>query len=193
MPDFAIYGFHALFYAMFWLRLLGRAARPAKPGGADPATPTARFSRGLVAAHMFAMLVLYFGVGAVVSGRSVRFLFAPQRAAGAAVMLAAAGLAAWTLAVFGSWRLRARIEADHQLSTDGPFRFVRNPIYLGMALIAVGTFLWMPTVVVLVGMLLVFMGCNLRARAEEKVLLAAFGDRYREYAARVKRFVPGIY
>jgi protein-S-isoprenylcysteine O-methyltransferase Ste14 len=39
----------------------------------------------------------------------------------------------------------------------------------------------------------VFLSGDLRARAEEKVLLAAFGDRYREYAARVKRFVPGVY
>jgi protein-S-isoprenylcysteine O-methyltransferase Ste14 len=191
MPDLWIYGFHALFYATFLPRLLSRRARPA-PAAAAPAT-TARFSRGVLGIHAFAMFVLYLGVGAVVSGRSVRFLFAPQPVAGALVMLAAAGLAVWTLAVFGSWRLRARIEADHELSTNGPFRFVRNPIYLGMIVLALGTFLWMPNGVVLAGLLLVILASDLRARAEEKVLLAAFGDCYREYAARVKRFVPGVY
>jgi protein-S-isoprenylcysteine O-methyltransferase Ste14 len=37
------------------------------------------------------------------------------------------------------------------------------------------------------------LGGDLRARAEEKVLDASFGEPYREYRARVKRFVPGIY
>jgi protein-S-isoprenylcysteine O-methyltransferase Ste14 len=39
----------------------------------------------------------------------------------------------------------------------------------------------------------VALGGDLRARAEETVLLAVFGDRYREYQRRVKRFIPGVY
>ena len=89
MPNFAIYFFHALFYSIFWLRPLGRSARPADPGAADAvpdsAAPTARFSRGLVVAHMLAMVVLYLGVRAVVSGRPVRYLFPPQQVAAVVV------------------------------------------------------------------------------------------------------------
>jgi protein-S-isoprenylcysteine O-methyltransferase Ste14 len=190
MPACWIYGFHALFYLMFLPRVLGRSEGAAPP---DAAAPTARFSRGLVFLHAVAMFVLYLGLGNIVFGHRGGFLFPPQPMAGALVMLAAAALAAWTVAVFRSWRLRARVEAGHELATGGPFRFVRNPIYLGMDLLAVGTFLWVPTPLVLAGMLLVFLGSDLRARAEEKVLAAAFGDRYHQYAARVKRFVPGIY
>jgi protein-S-isoprenylcysteine O-methyltransferase Ste14 len=195
MPAYWIYGFHALFYLMFLPRALGRvAAAPAPAGAAPAASPsTARFSRSVLAVHFLAMFVLYLGLRSIVVRHRGRFLFPPQPAAGAAVMLGAAALAAWTVAVFRSWRLRARVEAGHELSTDGPFRFVRNPIYLGMDLLAAGTFLWVPTPIVLAGMLLVFLGSDLRARVEEKVLAAAFGDRYRDYAARVKRFVPGLY
>ncbi len=221
MPNFWIYGFHAVFFFTFLPRLLLRRRRPAAPNAPPDQQPalhaqpdqqpalesapepeatavTDRYSRVVLGFHAFAMFVLYFGIGAVVSGRPlrifpVRFLFPPQPAAGAAVILAAAGLAAWTLTVFGSWRLRARVEQGHELATGGPFRFVRNPIYLGMILIAAGSFLWMPTPVVLTGLLLICVGADLRARAEERVLGAAFGDAYRQYATRVKRFVPGIY
>jgi protein-S-isoprenylcysteine O-methyltransferase Ste14 len=194
MPAYWIYGFHALFYLTFLPRVLGRTGEPAPPPGSGTApVATARFSRSVLAVHVFAEFILYLGLGSVAFGHRGRFLFPPQPAAGAAVMLAAAALAAWTVAVFRSWRLRAQIESGHELSTDGPFRFVRNPIYLGMDLLAAGTFLWVPTPIVLAGMLLVFLAGDLRARAEEKVLRAAFGDRDRDYAARVKRFVPGLY
>jgi len=197
MPAYWIYGFHALFYLMFLPRVLGGAGREREPEAPAAPPATARFSRSVLGVHVFAMFVLYLGLGGAafgpLNGRRVGFLFPPLPLAGALVMLAAAALAAWTVAVFRSWRLRARVEAGHELSTDGPFRFVRNPIYLGMDLLAAGTFLWVPTPIVLAGMLLVFLGSDLRARAEETVLRAAFGDRYREYAARVKRFVPGVY
>jgi len=62
-----------------------------------------------------------------------------------------------------------------------------------MDLLAVGTLLWLPDPLVALGTVLVALGGDLRARAEEKVLLAVFGDRYREYGRRVKRFVPGVY
>ncbi len=196
MPAYWIYGFHTLFYLTFLPRVLGRAGQPAPPGSDAAGTApvaTARFSRSVLAVHVFAEFVLYLGLGSVAFGHRGRFLFPPLPWLGAAVMLAAAALAAWTIAVFRSWRLRAQVEAGHELSTDGPFRFVRNPIYLGMDLLAAGTFLWVPTPIVLAGMLLVFLAGDLRARAEETVLASAFGDRYRDYAARVKRFVPGLY
>jgi protein-S-isoprenylcysteine O-methyltransferase Ste14 len=34
---------------------------------------------------------------------------------------------------------------------------------------------------------------DVRARGEETVLLAAFGEDYRRYATKVRRFIPGIY
>jgi protein-S-isoprenylcysteine O-methyltransferase Ste14 len=95
--------------------------------------------------------------------------------------------------VFRSWRLEARIEAGHELCREGPFRLVRHPIYLGTALLAVGTFLWIPTAIVLAGALVCLLAADLRARSEERILARAFGQAYRDYAVRVKRFVPGVY
>jgi protein-S-isoprenylcysteine O-methyltransferase Ste14 len=37
-----------------------------------------------------------------------------------------------------------KIEPGHQLATNGPFRLVRHPIYLGVDLMVLGTALWIP-------------------------------------------------
>jgi protein-S-isoprenylcysteine O-methyltransferase Ste14 len=95
--------------------------------------------------------------------------------------------------VFRSWRFQARIDATHRLSTDGPFAFVRHPIYAALDLLALGSLLWIPTPWTAAGLLLMMVMGDVRARGEEKVLLAAFGEDYRRYSARVRRFVPGIY
>jgi len=64
---------------------------------------------------------------------------------------------------------------------------------MGLNLLAVGTAVWIPTPIILAATALMIVGGDIRARAEEGILLAAFGDAYRDYAARTKRFFPGIY
>ena len=76
------------------------------------------------------------------------------------------------------------------LVTDGMLRFSRNPIYLGFALILFGVSLILGT---LPGMLMVpaFMWavtCFV-ILGEEHMLEAEFGDAYREYKARVRRWL----
>ncbi len=116
-----------------------------------------------------------------------------RQAAGSATVLASAGLAAWTLAVFRSWRLLPRIEDQHELCTAGPFRWVRHPIYLAMDLLAAGTWLWLPTAPVAASAVLVAVAGDVRGRGEERQLAAAFGSAYDRYRRRVRRFVPGLY
>ncbi|MDP9122046.1 MAG: isoprenylcysteine carboxylmethyltransferase family protein, partial [Acidobacteriota bacterium] len=73
------------------------------------------------------------------------------------------------------------------------FQFVRHPIYLAMVLLALGTVLWIPNLYTVLGAVVMAIGSDLRGRAEEKLMLLSFGDTYRNYMGRVKRFVPGIY
>ena len=136
---------------------------------------------------------MYAGIGAVVVPRRVPEWFDGQRLVGAAVIGLAALLVMWTLVSFRSWRVRAKIEPGHQLATDGPFRLVRHPIYLGVDLMVLGTALWIPARLVWLGLLLVAVGGDLRARAEEALLEKTFGERYQEYRSRTYRFVPWVY
>lgn len=137
---------------------------------------------------------MYYGVGqAVGAPERVRLLWTPQPIPGAVVILAGAVLVGWTMRVFRSWRFQARIDAGHRLSTDGPFAWVRHPIYAALDLLALGTLVWIPSPWTAAGLLLMAVIGDVRARGEEKVLVAAFGESYGRYRASVRRFVPKVY
>ena len=65
------------------------------------------------------------------------------------------------------------------------------PIYMGLNLLALGSAL--PTAILWAAFVLMVVGSDLRARAEEALLERAFGVRYREYRTHTRRFVPGVY
>jgi protein-S-isoprenylcysteine O-methyltransferase Ste14 len=199
--DLLLYALHLLFWAAFVVTrlLVGRraaAAAPA-PGEADAhvvaEVRTAPHSRALLALHTVAFALVYFGIGnAVLAGR-VPELFAGQRIVGALVIAVGGAIACWAVASCASWRFRAQLAPGHQLATGGPFRLVRHPIYLGLDLLALGSALWAPTPVLWFAFVLMVVGGDLRARAEEKLLAASFGDAYDDYCRRTRRFLPGIY
>jgi protein-S-isoprenylcysteine O-methyltransferase Ste14 len=92
------------------------------------------------------------------------------------------------------WALAARLVEGHKLITEGPYGFVRNPIYTGMLGMLVATGLAMEHWVALdVAVVLFAVGLVIRVRSEEKLLRAAFGKEFEEYAKRVPAVLPGIY
>jgi protein-S-isoprenylcysteine O-methyltransferase Ste14 len=64
---------------------------------------------------------------------------------------------------------------------------------MGLNLLALGSALWVPTAFVWGAFVLMAVGSDLRARAEETLLRQAFEPSYGEYCAHTRRFVPGIY
>jgi len=92
------------------------------------------------------------------------------------------------------WAVPARLVEGHKLITVGSYAYVRNPIYTGMLgmLIATGLAMehWIATIVAIV---IFVIGLLIRVRSEEKLLRAAFGQEFEEYAKRVSAVLPGIY
>ena len=98
----------------------------------------------------------------------------------------------------GRWRLReggggpGLSVPPERLVTGGPYRFCRNPMYLGHLIFLAGLALalrsW-PGAAVFVAHAAWF---QRRVRSDETRLAALFGDPYRDYVARVKRWIPGI-
>jgi protein-S-isoprenylcysteine O-methyltransferase Ste14 len=95
----------------------------------------------------------------------------------------------------GKWGTQSIVlEDDHRLVTDGVYRFVRNPIYLGMILIPAGFILSFsaPVGAILLAAGLVTM-FSIRIRVEEELLAGRFGEEYRDYCRRTKRLVPFLF
>ncbi len=82
--------------------------------------------------------------------------------------------------------------APDRIVTAGPYRWVRNPMYLGHLVFLVGLALalgsW-PGAAVFAFHLAWF---HRRVRDDEKRLAELFGEPYRDYCRRVKRWIPGI-
>src|SRR5688572_24094910 len=104
--------------------------------------------------------------------------------AGAAMMLAAAGLFR---------RLGTNVPPSQPttlIATTGPYRWTRNPMYLGMALIYAGLAIGFdgPIAFALLPLVLIVIQTQVIAR-EERYLEAKFGDDYRRYKAEVRRWL----
>jgi protein-S-isoprenylcysteine O-methyltransferase Ste14 len=85
------------------------------------------------------------------------------------------------------------IQKDHRLVTDGLFRIIRHPSYLGLIVSTLG---WALTFRSVIGVLLAALMIPIliaRIRAEEALLLSHFGAEYDAYRARTWRLIPGLY
>jgi len=76
------------------------------------------------------------------------------------------------------------------LVVSGPYRWTRNPMYVGMALLTLGAALWRNTwwIVVLLAPALLAIDRLVIAR-EEKYLRRRFGSDYEAYVRRVRRWL----
>jgi len=81
-------------------------------------------------------------------------------------------------------------ESASELVTGGIYRITRNPMYLGMALVLLGwaLFLSAPTSLLGVVAFVAFID-RLQIRPEERAMLALFGESFRAYATRVRRWL----
>ncbi len=111
--------------------------------------------------------------------------------AGAALALLAIGNDLWCARTL--WRRKTTVMPHRivsQLVTDGPYRFSRNPIYIShVALtIAIGLMLRSFWILALTPAL-VFGLVKLSIEPEERHLASKFGEEFRAYAARVRRWL----
>ena len=86
-----------------------------------------------------------------------------------------------------------KLRDDHQIIQNGPYAFVRNPMYFGWWVAMVGLVLVYPTWVVLLFLLFSIFSFAGRARREDAALAERFGQAWTEYKKRTRFLIPFIY
>lgn len=120
-------------------------------------------------------------------GEGVRWL-------GALLYIIGGALRLWPVFVLGNrFSGLVAIQPGHRLVTDGIYRNLRNPSYLGMLILGVGWALAFRSGVGLLLVALTVIPLIARINAEEALLKAQFGNEYEAYCARSWRLVPGLY
>ncbi|WP_419808479.1 methyltransferase family protein [Sphingomonas sp.] len=189
LPGLAVLATGFLIGALLFLAARGRRERdPAESGSARaPASIAGIVVQGLgfAIAGIGPILVTLDPMGAKALGEAALI---------AALLAVSVGLFGWASRTMGrDWSLRARTRADHRLVRDGPFRYVRHPIYSAMLLYLVALAIAYGHPWQLLGAIPVYVvGTLIRTRSEERLLREMFGSEYETYAAKVKRFVPGL-
>ncbi len=80
--------------------------------------------------------------------------------------------------------------ANKKLVTRGPFRHTRNPMYLGLVLMAFGFAFYFGTLPFYAVPVVLFLLCNFSfIPFEEAKMQRQFSDQYTDYRRRVKRWI----
>jgi protein-S-isoprenylcysteine O-methyltransferase Ste14 len=115
-----------------------------------------------------------------------------HRPAGVVLIVLGLGISAWARLTFK--KQNAEIfpwsETHSTLIASGPFRFSRNPMYLGLLVVGVGAALVAGTWLMWLVPLLIFVLDNfVIIPFEELSVEHTFGDAFRAYRARVRRWI----
>jgi len=83
---------------------------------------------------------------------------------------------------------------EQTLVRRGPYRFIRHPAYTGYFLMAAGLSLGYSSFAGLTAIVILLLpGLIYRMNIEERLLIAHFGEAYRQYIRATKRLVPGLW
>ena len=110
---------------------------------------------------------------------------------GVALVLAGFVPALWAVRLFrrDKTELDPTSPANRKLVTDGPYRFTRNPMYLGLVIITLGVALWSGAWPMFLAPVAVFATANwLHIPYEEAKMRHQFGGAFDDYARRVRRW-----
>ena len=114
--------------------------------------------------------------------------------AGTVVVATGVFLAIWARSLLGkNWSGRVMLQNAHYLVTEGPYRFVRHPIYLGGLFAMFGSSLVLGQVFGFAYSILSTFGLAIKSRQEDALLAKQFPDEFPEYKQQVKMLLPYLY
>jgi len=117
---------------------------------------------------------------------AIRWLGVAITAAGIGIAL----LARWHLG--SNWSGVVTLKEGHELIRTGAYRFIRHPIYTGILIGLLGTFLEDGEVRSLLALAMVWLSFYVKARREESFLAQEFGPGFTEHLRHTGMFLPKL-
>lgn len=161
--------------------------------------------RWWIIACIFALAFLSYGIDRVNSGSAIADWLSSLRGAlptdnsyravfalGAVLLVLTAFLRTWGTAYLRADVMRDSLVHTERLLADGPYRYTRNPLYLGNIIMAIGIGLMASRLgfaILVIGMTVFVIRLLLR---EEGELALQQGESYRRYCATVPRLIPSL-
>ncbi len=111
---------------------------------------------------------------------------------GLLLVVAGPAFSYWSAYTLGRhFDLEVEVHEGHEIIDRGPYRIVRHPVYLGIAIHFIGACLATGNLLLIAGTVVVtFPALYLRAATEERLLRATLGPVYDAYARRVPMLIP---
>jgi protein-S-isoprenylcysteine O-methyltransferase Ste14 len=131
----------------------------------------------------------------IIAGYGPALPVAPALSLSAAIVCAITGLTVVLLGVLAFRKARTtvnpvQIENATALVSDGIYRYTRNPMYLGLTTLLTGWAIYLGTIWVFLGpVLLALFIVRFQVIPEERVMKAKFGQAYADYCLRVRRWI----
>jgi protein-S-isoprenylcysteine O-methyltransferase Ste14 len=153
--------------------------------------------RAIVYAAVFIGLVLIYVPARLIAWTGIvqPETFGVQQVVGIVIGTAGAVLALWCIFTFGTigQGTPAPFDPPRRLVIRGPYRFMRNPMYIGAGLALGGAALYYGSLPMLGYCLLFFLIAHLFVIGyEEPRLRRTFGDEYETYCRQVGRWWPSL-
>lgn len=166
---------------------------------ADRATPPGKWARHIPAylvSTMWAIYVAWLVVAPVSVVEWDRWSTSPRVSdllgwIAVAVLSTALWLFCYSHHTIGRyWSIRVELKEAHRLVTDGPYRYVRHPLYTALFLGYLGTLLALQSWTLVAWLPAFVASYVLFAREEEQIMERGFGEAYRAYRRQAGMFLP---
>jgi protein-S-isoprenylcysteine O-methyltransferase Ste14 len=181
-------------FAVLWIVFIAVWIAMAR-GGKAVAERESAFSR---LSHYLPLLIAIYLIAAPrvpifpLDARFVPLALWPVRL-GAALTFAGIAFAIWArLWIAGNWSSDVTLKRDHELIVDGPYAWVRHPIYTGILLGLIGTGLAVGEWRAVLAVVLAALAFWRKLTIEEGVMRRQFGETYTRYAKRTRALVPFV-
>ena len=102
------------------------------------------------------------------------------------------GLAALLYNRIGNFRVYPELKPGYKLITDGPYNYIRHPMYTSVILMMLGSAIYLNDPLNYLGLSMAIAAVILKALKEEH-LIAQEQPLYKDYMSRTTRFIPYLY